>query len=87
MRALLFATAAVTILVAAIPASAQNNGNDRGGSDYGPMGQCQDARVCGHGRSAQANARVNPGEHRKLLMSDGKCWQDNHGTDYSWGKC
>jgi hypothetical protein len=21
------------------------------------------------------------------ISSDGKCWQDNHGTNYSWGSC
>jgi hypothetical protein len=52
MRKLLFAAAAATSLVAAAPAFAAPDTDPRGGYDYGPMGQCFDARVCGHGRSA-----------------------------------
>jgi hypothetical protein len=49
-------------------------------------------RTFGAGESASAG--VNPADHRSLsggkveeIMSDGKCWQDNHGTNYSWGGC
>jgi hypothetical protein len=52
MRKLLFAAAATTALVAAAPAFAAPNTDPDGGYDYGPMGQCFDARACGHGRSA-----------------------------------
>ena len=50
------------------------------------------ARVFGAGETASAG--VNPADHRSLgggkveeIMSEGKCWQDNHGTNYSWGSC
>jgi hypothetical protein len=47
------------------------------------------------GPGGTASAGVNPADHRSLgggkvepLISDGKCWQDNHGTTNSyWGNC
>jgi hypothetical protein len=46
------------------------------------------------GPGGTASAGVNPAEHRslggakvELIMSDGKCWQDNHGANYYWGNC
>ena len=46
------------------------------------------------GPGGTAGSGVNPAEHRSLgggkvggMMSDGKCWQDNHGTNYHWGNC
>lgn len=70
MKTILFAAAAVTMLIAGVPASAQvvsgmqqgptitlvKDENERGGYDYGTMGQCFDARVCGHGQGAYASA-------------------------------
>jgi len=52
MRKLLFAAAAATSLVAAVPAFANDQTDQRGGYDYGPLGQCFDARACGHSRGA-----------------------------------
>jgi hypothetical protein len=62
-------------------ALAARSGSARGGyREFGPGGT--------------ASAGVNPADHRSLgggkvesIMSDGKCWQDNHGTNYSWGNC
>jgi hypothetical protein len=46
------------------------------------------------GPGGTANAGVNPADHRSLgggkaglIMSDGKCWQDNHGSNYAWSNC
>ena len=46
------------------------------------------------GAGETASAGVNPADHRSLrggkvesIMSDGKCWQDNQGANYSWGNC
>jgi len=50
MRRILFAAAAATSLVAASPGFAAPNTDPDGGYDYGPMGQCFDARACGHSR-------------------------------------
>jgi hypothetical protein len=61
MRKLLFAAAAATSLVAAVPAFAAPNTDPDGGYDYGPMGQCFDARVCGHSRGAYAFAPFGQG--------------------------
>ena len=88
MRKVLFASAAMTILVAATPASAQmisgtgaqqapnivlvNNGNDRGGSDYGPMGQCFDPRVCGQGRGARASAQACHTVRERVVTDSGR---------------
>ena len=54
MRKLLLAAAAATSLVAAVPAFAAPDTDENGGYDIGPMGQCFDARACGHGRRAFA---------------------------------
>jgi hypothetical protein len=56
MKKILFAAAAATSLVVAVPAFANDQTDPRGGYDYGPMGQCFDARVCGHSRGAYAFA-------------------------------
>ena len=49
-------------------------------------------RTFGAGESASSG--VNPADHRSLrggkveeISSDGKCWQDNHGTNYGWVGC
>ena len=64
-------------------ALAAKGGGDRGG-----------ARTFGAGETASSG--VNPADHRSLggkkgeemIMSDGKCWQDDHGrTNYHWGNC
>jgi len=41
-----------------------------------------------------ASSGVNPADHRslrapktKVVMSDGKCWLDNHGANYGWSSC
>ncbi len=46
------------------------------------------------GNNETASSGVNPADHRSLrggkvemIMSDGKCWVDNHGTNYGWGSC
>jgi hypothetical protein len=46
------------------------------------------------GPGGTASAGVNPADHRSLgggkagvIMSDGKCWLDDHGTNYHWGNC
>jgi hypothetical protein len=46
------------------------------------------------GADESASSGVNPVEHRslrggkvELIMSDGKCWQDDHGANYSWADC
>ena len=65
MKSLLMAVGAVTALAAAAPASSAQLAHGTGlqhvpgiiqvrGYDYGPMGQCFDARVCGYGRRAYA---------------------------------
>jgi hypothetical protein len=59
MRKILFAVAAAASLAAAIPAYASDNTENRGGIDIGPMGQCFDARACGHGHGRGAYASVN----------------------------
>ena len=82
MKAMLFAAGAVTMLVAGAPASAQvvsgmqqsqtiilvKDQNERGGYDYGTMGQCFDARVCGHGRGAYASG-IGCSTHRERLVT------------------
>ncbi len=83
MRTLLFAAAAVTTLVAAVPASAQVVGGNwhaspgiilvkGGGYDYGPMGQCFDARVCGHGRGAYASAHACSIYRERIVTESGR---------------
>ena len=88
MRTLLFAAAAVTMLVAAAPASAQmiggadvqqtpgfilvQNGNNGGGSDYGPMGQCFDPRVCGQGRDARASVQACHTVRERVVTESGR---------------
>jgi hypothetical protein len=57
MRKLLLAAAAATSLAAAVPAFAAPDTDENGGYDVGPMGQCFDARACGHGRGAFAFGR------------------------------
>ncbi len=46
------------------------------------------------GAGETASSGVNAADHRSLsggkvdlIMSDGKCWQNNHGTNYSWASC
>jgi hypothetical protein len=46
------------------------------------------------GPGGAASAGVNPADHRSLggsrvglIMSDGKCWLDDHGTNFRWGSC
>ena len=46
------------------------------------------------GAGETASSGVNPADHRslrggkvELIMSDGKCWQVNQGTNYHWDKC
>jgi hypothetical protein len=43
----------------------------RGGYDYGPMGQCFDPRVCGHGRGAYAFAYSCPMVRERLVTANG----------------
>jgi hypothetical protein len=70
MRAFLFAAAATTMLVTAVPASAHDNNG--GGYDYGPLGQCFDARVCGHGRGAYASAHACSIYRERVVTQSGR---------------
>jgi hypothetical protein len=74
MRKLLFAAAAATSLTAAVPAFAAPNTDPDGGYDYGPMGQCFDARVCGHGHYARgifAFAQSCPVVRERVVTASG----------------
>jgi hypothetical protein len=76
MRTLLFVAAAATSLVATAPAFANEQTDQHGGYDYGPMGQCFDARACGHSRGAfgaYAFAPFGGGCHmvRERVVTDG----------------
>lgn len=70
MRKLLFAAATATSLVAAVPAFAAPNTDPTGGYDYGPMGQCFDPRVCGHGRGAYAFAPFGSGQGCPMFVRE-----------------
>jgi hypothetical protein len=88
MKTLWLASAAVAILLGAVPASARKvagadvpqapgfilvqNGNDRGGSDYGPMGQCFDARACGHRRGSYASASACSIHLERVVTQSGR---------------
>ncbi len=72
MRKLLLTAATATSLVAAIPAFAGTESTDpRGGYDYGPMGQCFDPRVCGHGRNVFASAHGCPMVRERVVTESG----------------
>jgi hypothetical protein len=74
-------TMALTLGVASAALAAKGGGSGAEGN-----------RTFGNGETASSG--VNPADHRSLsggkveeISSDGKCWQDNHGTNYGWVGC
>lgn len=45
--------------------------DQRGGYDFGPMGQCFDPRVCGYGRGAYAYASSCPMVRERIVTRNG----------------
>jgi hypothetical protein len=72
MRKILFAAAAAASLAAAIPAYAGDSTENRGGIDIGPMGQCFDARACGHARGAYAYVHGCPMVRERIVTETGR---------------
>ncbi len=73
---------ALTLGVSSAALAAKGGGSGaEGNREFGAPGQT-------------ASSGVNPSDHRslraakvKLVMSDGKCWMDNHGANYGWSSC
>jgi hypothetical protein len=80
MRKILIAAAAAASLAATIPAYAgSDNTEPRGGIDIGPMGQCFDARVCGHyGRDAYAFAHGCQTVRERVTTDSGRVNYKRH---------
>jgi hypothetical protein len=73
MRKILFAAAAAASLAAAIPAYAGGDSTEnRGGIDIGPMGQCFDARACGHARGAYASTHACSMVRERVVTENGR---------------
>ena len=73
---------ALTLGISSAALAAKGGGSGaEGNREFGAPGQT-------------ASSGVNPSDHRslrggkvELISSDGKCWVDNQGTNYSWGPC
>ncbi len=61
MKTLLFAAVTAMSLLA-VPAFANDKNDSKGGFDVGPLGQCFDARACGH-RAGHHSFAFAPGCH------------------------